>query len=382
MNDKNYKFESKAALYIHIPFCANKCPYCAFYSEPIKNHNPELLVDALIAEMSRYDFSKNFSTAYIGGGSPSCLPGEQLLRLVNKVKSCCFEIEEFTIEANPGQVESSTLLQLRKAGVNRLSIGAQSFRKEQLQFLGRKHSVEDIGRAVSLGQQSGFENISLDLIFAIPGSTLEFWQFSLKSAISLGVQHISAYSLTYEQNTPLKKAVDAEIILPLDEETDRQMYESAINQLGRSGFNQYEISNFAKPGFECKHNLTYWANRPYVGIGPAASSSWQGTRTANIADINGYIEAINKGQSAVVESDAINPTDFACETAVLNLRRMLGINLEEFKNQTGFDALELFAETISRYETLGLMEKGDDSLFLTRHAIPIADSILCDFSSV
>jgi oxygen-independent coproporphyrinogen III oxidase len=385
-------------LYIHIPFCEQKCRYCGFYSEPVKNYDPARLISAIIAELDQKRGQEPFSpqTVYIGGGSPSCLPEDQLLRLVNYLPASPDGSQggpkagEFTIEVNPGQVNQRILSQLRSAGVNRLSIGAQSFNDDELKFLGRRHSADDISRAVESAKQAGFENIGLDLIFAIPPSTalgagqstLELWEKSVQSAIDLDVQHISAYALTYEENTPLQNMVLAGEVKPVDEETDRAMYETAIDKLERAGFRQYEISNFAKPGFECKHNLNYWANKPYLGIGPAAGSYYQGRRTLNIADINKYIEAIEKGTDTSVETETPDSLEVACETAVLNLRRRCGIDIKEFKKQTGFDILELFAEPVSKYQKLGFVEQVNGKLFLTREALPVADSVLCDFSAV
>ena len=381
----NQKFDSEpVGLYVHIPFCEAKCRYCGFYSEPIKNHAPQRLVSAIIAELSEKRGQAPFSphqTIYIGGGSPSCLPAEQLLRLIQEITSHWLKPEEFTIEVNPGQVNKDILSRLRTAGVTRLSIGAQSFNPDELTFLGRRHSVSDIGRAVEMARQAGFENVGLDLIFAIPHSTLESWKYSLRSAIDLGVQHISAYALTYEEGTPLQKTVEAGEVAPVDEEIDRQMYETTIGELEKAGFKQYEISNFARPGFECKHNLNYWANKPYIGVGPAAGAYWNGKRTLNIADIKKYIEAIEQGTNVTAESETPDNTQIACETAVLNLRRRCGIILDEFEKQTGFDAMKLFAEPIGRYRELGLIEAADGRLFLTRGALPIADSVLCDFST-
>jgi oxygen-independent coproporphyrinogen-3 oxidase len=365
-------------LYIHIPFCVQKCRYCGFYSEPVKNYYPARLVSALIAELEWHSQIDGFKTVYIGGGSPSCLPQDQLLRLVD----CLPKVGEFTIEVNPAQVNEHILNQLRRAGVNRLSIGAQSFNDDELKFLGRRHSAGDISRAVQSAKQAGFENIGIDLIFAIPQSTLKSWEKNVQAAIDLDIQHISAYALTYEEGTPLQNMVLASEVKPIDEENDRVMYETAIDILEQAGFEQYEISNFAKPGFECKHNLNYWANYPYIGIGPAAGSYWQGKRTLNIADINKYIEAIEKDADPAAETETPNRIETACQTAVLNLRRRNGINLEEFKKQTGYDAFELFSQPISKYKKLGLIEQVDGRLFLTREALPIADSILCDFSAV
>jgi oxygen-independent coproporphyrinogen-3 oxidase len=375
-----------AGLYIHIPFCEQKCRYCGFYSEPIKDYDPDRLISAIIAELGLHGQIEGIEMVYIGGGSPSCLPEDLLLQLVNYLPKA----EEFTVEVNPGQVNQHILKKLRKAGVNRLSIGAQSFIDNELKFLGRRHSAVDINRAVESAKQAGFENIGLDLIFAIPQSTLKSgvsrplreWEKTVRAAIELDVQHISAYALTYEENTPLQNMVSAGEVKPVNEETDRVMYETTIDILEQAGFTQYEISNFAKPGFECKHNLNYWANKSYIGIGPAAGSYWQGKRTLNIADINKYIEAIEKGADASSETETPDRTEVACQTAVLNLRRRCGINLEEFKKQTGFYVTELFNQPISKYKKLGLIEQVDGQLFLTSKALPIADSILCDFSAV
>jgi oxygen-independent coproporphyrinogen-3 oxidase len=391
MNRKKQDFRT-FGLYIHIPFCRTKCRYCGFYSEPIKNHVPQPLISALITELHRKRGQPALSgvegtpfppqTIYIGGGSPSCIPAKQLLRLIGEITSRCSKPEEFTIEVNPGQVNKDNLTQLHIAGVNRLSIGAQSFNPKELTFLGRKHSAADTRRAVKSARQAGFENIGLDLIFAIPGSTLKSWKHNLRSAIDLGVQHISAYALTYEHNTPLQKAVEAGEVKPIDEETDRQMYDMTIDELEKAGFKQYEISNFARPGFECRHNLNYWANYPYLGIGPAAASYWNGNRTLNIADIKKYIDGVEQGKTVIAETETPDKTQTACETAVLNLRRRCGIILEDFKNQTGFDAMELFAEPVSKYKMLGLLRQSKCRLYLARKALPIADSILCDFSEV
>ena len=381
MNSKKHDFKP-AGLYVHIPFCLTKCRYCGFYSEPIKNHAPQHLISAIITELAQKRGQELFfKTIYIGGGSPSCLPAEQLLRLIDEITSRWPKPEEFTAEVNPGQVNKDILSQLHTAGVTRISIGAQSFNPDELTFLGRKHSVADIGRAVRSAKGSGFDNIGLDLIFAIPHSTLKSWKHSLHSAIDLGVRHISAYALTYEEQTPLQKAVETGEVTPVDEETDRQMYEMTIDELEKAGFKQYEISNFAKPGFECRHNLNYWANNPYLGIGPAAGSYWNRKRTLNIADIKKYIEAIEQGKNVTAESETPDDIQIACETAVLNLRRRCGIILDEFKKQTGFDAAKLFAEPIGRYKKLGLIRTTSKRLCLTQKALPIADSVLCDFSA-
>jgi oxygen-independent coproporphyrinogen-3 oxidase len=370
------------ALYIHIPFCLSKCRYCGFYSEPLRNQNVNTFISALLKDLSSYDLHSPFNTIYIGGGSPSVLPRENLFFLIEQIVARWAVKTEFTVEVNPTQVDENFLKTLSGLGVNRLSIGAQSFGQAQLKFLGRNQDGQDIVTAVKLARQAGFENISLDLIFAIPGSDLRSWQADLQSAIDLGVEHISAYSLTYEENTPLKKDLDTGVVTSVDDQTDRTMYELAIDMLAQAQIDQYEISNFARNGFQCRHNLTYWANQPYIGIGPAAGGYWQGSRTLNVANVKGYIERINDKQTVFAQQESVSGVDLACETAVLNLRRISGIDLLEFKEATGYDARTLFAEAIEKNCGLDFLKVEAGSVFLTRKALPIADSVLCDFAAI
>ncbi len=370
------------ALYIHIPFCLSKCRYCGFYSEPLRNQNVNTFISTLLKDLSSYDLHSPFNTIYIGGGSPSVLPRENLFFLIEQIVTRWAVKTEFTVEVNPTQVDENFLKTLFGLGVNRLSIGAQSFDQAQLKFLGRNYDRQDIVTAVKLARQAGFENISLDLIFAIPGSDLRSWQADLQSAIDLGVEHISAYSLTYEENTPLKKDLDTGVVTSVDEQTDRTMYELAIDMLAQAQIDQYEISNFARNGFQCRHNLTYWANQPYIGIGPAAGGYWQGSRTLNVANAKDYIERINNGQSVFAQQESVTGVDLACETAVLNLRRITGINFLEFKENTGYDTMNLFAQAIEKNRQSELLQVEQGSIFLTRKALPIADSVLCDFASI
>lgn len=368
-------------LYIHVPFCVRKCRYCGFYSEPIAGHDTKALVSAIILDLKQHDLCKDVKTVYIGGGSPSSLPAEQLLMIVAEIAGRSCGVEEFTVEVNPRQVDEKTLSLLRKAGVDRLSIGAQSFNQKELDFLGRDYSVNAIENCVQMGRKAGFKNVSVDLIFAIPGSCLDSWTKSLQAAIDLGVEHISAYSLTYEAGSVLQKELKSGVFRAVDENLDRAMYELAIDRLGEAGIDQYEISNFARAGFECRHNLGYWANNDYIGIGPAAAWFLNGLRGHNIADVKKYVEAIAKGESVLAESEKSEAVASACETAVLNLRRKSGIDLEQFRKRTGFDATELFAEAISRHRQSGLIMVERERVFLTRQALPIADSVLCDFST-
>jgi oxygen-independent coproporphyrinogen-3 oxidase len=377
-----------AGLYVHVPVCRSKCRYCGFYSVPASGVAAGRLIDGLLREMERHD-GIEFCTAYIGGGSPTALPASELLRLARRVRERCPGAEEFTVECNPGQVDAELLEGLHRAGANRLSFGAQSFIASELELLGRRHSVEQIEAAVAAARKAGFENVGLDLIFAIPGSTLADWQASLEAAVSLNIEHVSAYSLSFEAGTVFEAWQRTGKLAGVDEDLDRAMYDRAIERLERAGLRQYEISNFAKPGCECRHNLGYWANRPYVGIGPAAASYLTdgtradgGSRITNDADIERYLAAVESGRAAPAETQAVTPDDAVCETAVLNLRRRGGIDLAEFQRRTESDAMRIFARPIERYREMGLIEVTDRAVRLTKQALPIADSVLCDFAAL
>ncbi|NQV34388.1 MAG: radical SAM family heme chaperone HemW [Phycisphaeraceae bacterium] len=370
-----------SAVYVHIPFCASKCTYCAFYSEPVSRHNTQRLMQAIHKELSQAD-TRSVRTVYVGGGSPSCLPAHQLFDLVKAIRNQCPNIEEFTVECNPGQVNPDMLTCLHDLGVNRLSMGAQSFDPEELQRLQRGHTAQTVCTAVHQARQAGFENLSLDLIFAICGSTQVTWQASLDKAIALDPDHISAYALTLEPNTPLALAVTQGQLNAMDAATDRAMYEQAIDTLTRAGYEQYEISNFAKPGHACEHNLGTWHNLPYLGFGPSAASYDGYLRTQNVSDIKAYVDALESGQSPVKESVFISPADRICETAVLNLRTRHGIDVKRFVRDTGQDPHLLFAGAIQKHHEQGFLTIKQDRLCLTDRALPIADSVLCDFAAL
>ena len=368
-------------LYVHIPFCKSKCAYCNFYSEPVNKHDTSRLMQAIHKELSQSD-TRYVRTVYIGGGSPSCLPLSQLTSLIKAITDKCSDIAEFTIECNPGQAASETLESLHSLGVNRLSIGAQSFNPDELKCLGRTHNTESIGKAVNLARKAGFSNISLDLIFAICGSTQKSWQASLEQAIALNPEHISAYSLTLEPETPLAQAITQGKYCTIDESTDRAMYEQAIDTLSNAGYEQYEISNFSKSSFECQHNLDCWHNRHFIGIGPSAASYIGNCRTRNFSNIAAYIKAMESGQNPIEESVAISEKDRICETAVLNLRTRYGIDVTKFKQDTGYNPLLIFAEPIRLHCEQGLINIDENHIFLTRKALPVADSVLCDFAAL
>ncbi len=373
--------DDSVGVYIHVPFCESKCRYCAFYSEPVTGCDTNAMVQALLAEMRRC-YENRVVTAYIGGGSPTALPAEELLTLASTVRQRWPGICEFTVECNPGQVNAGLLRELRKTGVNRLSFGVQSSHDYELRLLGRRHSFQQVERSINEAFCAGFENVGLDLIFAIPGSTLDKWKATLEAAVGTGVKHISAYALSIEPGTALWDDVEAGRICRVDGETDRRMYEVAIDYLAEAGFEQYEISNFARPGFECVHNQGYWENREYIGIGPSAGSYHDGVRSINLNDAAKYIETIAAGGDVRRETERADRQARICETAVLNLRRRKGIDAAAFLRRTGADFAAVFAGQLERYLQEGLVEYDGGRVRLSRKALGVADSVLCDFSAI
>ena len=370
------------ALYVHVPFCRRKCPYCGFYSEPRERQDVGRLVEAMGRELERYGRGCRARTIYIGGGSPSSLRREELIGLIGAITRRVGTGEEFTVEMNPGQMDAALLRALRDVGVNRLSVGGQSFHDTELAVLGRPYGADEIYAGVRQAREAGFENINLDLIFAIPGSSVASWRRNLEMAAALGVAHIAAYTLSFEPGTPFYERRRRGELEGVEEETDRAMYEACIDVLGEAGWEHYEISNFARKGYRCRHNLVYWSNGEYLGIGPGASSYWAGRRRKTMEDVGKYVEGMEKGSEVAVEVEESSREEAAGTTAVLMLRRIEGINAAEYRERTGFEVGELFAEPIERYQRQGLLELDGGNIRLTRSGLPIADSILADFASL
>jgi oxygen-independent coproporphyrinogen-3 oxidase len=367
-------------VYVHIPFCKAKCFYCGFFSKPADKYNVQKVLDAEISELEKSAIQRPIETLYIGGGSPASVGGEILCEFLKKIIATTEKPQEFTVEINPNDADEELFTNLKNVGVNRISIGAQSFIQSELDFLGRKYTPEKIFQTIQSAKESGIQNISIDLIFAIPNSTLKSWRENLATATRLDIQHISAYSLTYEKNTPLEKSKLSGNIKNINEDTDREMYETAIKTLPAGGFEHYEISNFARAGFKCRHNLAYWKNEQYLGIGPAAASSVGNFRFENINDIEKYVQRIKQNEDAADEKIIITAPEKAAQTAVLNLRLTEGINLTEYKQKTGFDIYELFKISIEKNLKSNLLQLKDNNLSLTEDALPIADFVLCDFA--
>lgn len=371
--------QSDLGVYVHIPFCTRKCAYCAFYSEPLNGRDPQPVLTAILDELDRYAPTESVQTLYIGGGSPTCLPPLMLCDFLSTLTDRLGRPQEFTVECNPAQADEKLFTALGRCGVNRLSIGAQSFNADELAMLGRPHSPQAIKTAVAAARNAGVENIGLDVIAAIPGATRDTLAQTLDKAIALSPTHISAYSLTWEEGAPLTAAMEAGRIYAVDEDDERAMAEQVCRTLSAAGLGQYEISNFARSGFECRHNLRYWRNQPVLGLGPAASGWYRGRRTDNRADIGGYLERINSGQWAYANIEQPAPRQIASETAILGLRLNEGIALAEFKQRTGFAMDDLFADAIAEHTQSGLLERTAAHLRLTPQGRSFADRVACDF---
>lgn len=377
--------DTDVGLYIHIPFCARKCGYCDFYSIVPTGSQAENLIDALLIELDRALAVGDYrvETVFVGGGTPSYLPESLLARLADRLRCVAerYHPIEFSVEANPVSLTPSKAAILRDAGVNRISLGAQSFNEAELRQLDRLHTPDDIVAGVELVRRYGFEHINLDLIFGIPGQTLESWEDSLCRAMALGPDHLACYGLTYEPGTSLTRHRDEGRLVPATEDLEAQMYEKAIDLLVEAGFEHYEISNFARPGGECLHNIRYWHSQPGIGIGPAAASYLNGRRWRNVVSVNEYVRKIRSGESTMVDSEALSPLHRAGEAAMLRLRMAQGIEADQFLAQTGFDPCELFADAIRKHVGTGLLKADEHRIALTREGLLLADAVIRDFVS-
>jgi oxygen-independent coproporphyrinogen-3 oxidase len=379
------------ALYLHVPFCQAKCHYCDFNSYAGMLGHRERYVEALAQEIRLAGrrarladgTSRRCRTIFFGGGTPSLLTAEQVDGLLREARSAfaVSEDAEITLEANPGALEYGRLDALRAVGVNRLSMGAQSFDADLLRWMGRIHSPAEIKTAFAAARQAGFTSVNLDFIFALPNQSLATWADTLERALALGPEHLSLYSLIVEEGTPLFAWVRDGRVLPADDDIAADMYEYAQQRLAAAGYGQYEISNWAKPGHECRHNLTYWRNLPYIGLGAGAHSSFAGHRFAEVRPIAGYISRVraavagDNGESgtdtlpagAIASDEAIPPALEMAETAICGLRLNDGISLAEFAERFGRSFEQVFDERLAEVRDLALIETVGDRVRLTEH---------------
>lgn len=324
-----------ASVYVHIPFCISKCRYCDFNSIALKEPVEHRYIEALLREISaRAKDAPPIKTVYLGGGTPTILH-EELIKNIMTHLTQSFEIlpdAEITIEANPGTLNEKKLDAIINSGINRISIGAQSFADTELRFMGRQHRAADIDAAVASARKAGFGNISLDLIYGLPDQKVEQWQESLSRAVALEPEHISSYELTIENSTPLADDIIMGRFRMPDEDLVCDMYYHAIEKFAEAGYHQYEISNFAKQGYECRHNINYWNRGEYFGFGAGAHSFMDNLRRSNIKNIYDYCSCIEKSADTTDEHNVIDSNEAVRETIFLGLRKVEGIDLMQLQD--------------------------------------------------
>jgi oxygen-independent coproporphyrinogen-3 oxidase len=366
------------AAYVHVPFCARKCGYCDFASVAGAEDAADRYLAALEREVqSQLGEAQEVDTIFVGGGTPTRLDGGQLRRLMSIIRRWLPLAPggEWTVEANPGTLDGEKVEVLASSGVNRISLGAQSFHPAVLAVLDRDHGRTEVERAVALVRPA-FPRWSLDLIFGVPGSSLPSWQDDLEIAVDMEPAHLSCYGLVFEKGTPLWKEWQNGRVRPLDEELERAMYEATIDRLGTAGLLMYEISNFARPGDECRHNLVYWANDAYFGFGLGAARYIQGRRSVNTRDLSAYLRRIEAGLAAEGPHEELDPEREARETAILMLRRVaLGIDRREFFLRTGFELELLFGPALEEFRRSQHIEDDGERIRLSREGLFIADFI-------
>jgi oxygen-independent coproporphyrinogen III oxidase len=347
----------------------------------MKSQMVDEYLNAIENELQAINGEDSFTTIYIGGGTPTVLNEIQLIKLLNIISKHVdvSNLKEYTIEANPGTLTDEKILALKDSHVNRVSIGVQSFNDKYLNLLGRIHSAKEAKEIFYSLRKRGFVNINIDLIYGYPAQTLNEWKKDLRECFKLGTEHISAYCLSYEQGTPLVEMTDTGKLKRLSEEEELKMYEYTNSFLGNNGYNRYEISNFAKPGRESRHNTVYWENREYIGIGAGAFSYVNGERYSNIKNVKEYISAVKSKKSLICFSEKLPQEKRASEILIMALRMTSGISKKEFFNRSGYNLTELFGRQLNNLAQSGLINFDDERIKLTRKGLTVADSVMMEF---
>ncbi len=379
--------EAVASLYIHVPFCAQKCAYCAFYSAPASSELIDRCVAALIRELELVARDLRPRTIYFGGGTPSLLNLGQWQRILHAMDRLNLAgATEWTVECNPATVSLEKAKLLRAAGVNRLSMGVQSLNETLLERLGRVHTRQMAFKAFDLVRQAGFDNLNLDLMFAIPGQTLEVWRKTLNEAIAMGSEHLSSYEVIYEEDTPLYTQLGARKD-DADEDLACAMYEELIERATNAGLRHYEIANFAcdraisrhpstakLPSHVCLHNVNYWRGGDFYGLGPSATTYVRGVRTKNRSDTRLYCEQLEQGRRAIGSREELPPLSRAGETAAFGLRMVSGWPFKQFRQTTGYDLRQEWAEEMDQLVERGWGRLLPDRFHLTPQGLRFADA--------
>ena len=383
--DENGELEmDPVGVYIHIPFCTKKCNYCDFPSYPGLEGIFHSYGEAVCLEIERIasEYGNiSVQTVFFGGGTPSLLPVPILSRIVNTLmqRFRLSEDAEITLEANPGTVHREKAAAWRELGFNRISLGLQAAQDRLLQLMGRIHTRKMFVESIEILDKYGFHNLNADILFGVPGQSLEDWLETLDLLLQTKIHHISAYSLQIEKDTPWFKLQKKGELPYVDESLEREMYYQAIETLKKFGFHHYEISNFSKPGFECRHNLKYWTGKPYIGVGAAAHSFIRDERTANITNPALYIQKIKANVSPMISSEKIDPEEKLSERLILGLRIIDGVSMLELEQEFGPEALDRHRAAIERMEKRNLLYFDGDMLRLTTIGLDYANQVWMEF---
>ena len=373
------RVDSPNAAYVHVPFCAHRCGYCDFTVVAGKDHLAGDYLRALEVELGSLETPRNIETLYLGGGTPTHLSCRDLDRLLALIGTW-FHLPsdyEFSVEANPKGLDRDKVEILAAHGVNRVSLGVQSFDKRVLDLLERDHDAAQIEAATAI-VSAKITNFSFDLIFGVPGQSLDLWRATLSRAIALGPKHLSTYGLTFEKGTAFWSRRAKGSLRQTGDELERAMYAAAMDDLESAGFEQYELSNFAKVGFRCRHNETYWAGRSYYGFGPGAARYVGGRRETNHRSVTTWMARVLSAKSPVGDVDELSAADRARETFVVGLRRSFGVRRTEFRAQTGFEIETVAGAAIAKHCRSGLLEETPEGFRLTREGRFLADTVIVD----
>ena len=371
----------KLGIYIHIPFCRSKCDYCDFYSLAGRDDRMDQYQKALLSHIKETaPLAQDFpvDTIYIGGGTPSYYGAKRLKELLGVIRKL-YKVEkdaEVTVECSPDSVDVKSLKILRKAGVNRLSMGMQSANACELERIHRIHTPQQVNEAATAARKAGFTNLSLDLIYGLPGQTMDSWKATVEHALSLIPQHLSCYGLKVEEGTPLAARVAQGEILP-DDDQQADLYLWTVGRLERAGYPQYEISNFAKPGFASRHNLRYWLTQPYIGFGPGAHSDFGGRRYSFVQDLDAYIQGVLQGGDIIDESEIIPKRERCGEYLMLRLRTVQGINEQEYRSTYFMDFAPLQAR-LEQFRAQGWAEQTDGRWHFTPKGFLLSNQLIGD----
>ncbi|WP_318508339.1 radical SAM family heme chaperone HemW [Bacillus sp. T3] len=376
------------AAYFHIPFCEHICHYCDFNKVFLKGQPVQEYLDAMEREI-QLTFAEaapppKFNTIFVGGGTPTALTEQQLDRLCDIIRTNIpsHEQTEFTFEANPGDLSKRKFQILKDAGVNRISFGVQTFNNELLKKIGRVHRAEDVYQSIELAQQTGFQNISIDLIYSLPGQTLDDFKQTLDQALKLQLPHYSGYSLIIEPKTVFYNLFRKGKLPTVGEDIEAEMYEMLMEQMDKQGYKQYEISNFSLPGYESKHNLTYWNNEEYYGFGAGAHSYVNGFRNSNFGPLKKYLDSIASNQLPILEKHKVIKSEAIEEEMFLGLRKTAGVSLSDFQTKYQSNLTDLFHDEISKLKERGLIELAENHIRLTKRGKLLGNEVFQSFLGV